>query len=469
MSDYKLLLLGLAGLLIASASDAARLSEDATGQVLLFPQFLAGSGWETTIRIKNTDDERARAVRVVFKEGVNGRPTGAVNIYLTPGDSWEGTVKDVVEGAFRSFQVAEGRLALWEDDSCTFPSRDSLPSVGLMLNDDLLDESFGDVEVPNRTSSGFVEVYEMGTLLPVHAADCAAVSRRFNANGGAWFDSSVETLRNRAIGQPRGGLQGRMSLINVDFGAAFHMDALVIEDFSDRAMHTHPDFSRRPSLMDVNPAVSSRFVERLVGGQIQKVRRDSNWSYPVHAIDALLMTTVARADYHSESFEHRAFLLMSMPTAPYHNDADGFYLEGVERVSAPFSEQASLGQELNAVGPPVEVVATNTEGETFNLMTSGGNSRCEELRGALTGIDLSNIINFTQICSLDEAELRIPGVAIRGEVNFTFSGEIVSDESDVFQGLPVFGNMFQLFRSQNGINSHGWAQALKRTSGAVAN
>ena len=164
--NHKWLCAGLIALLPLTPAGAVRLSEDGTGQVLLFPQFLAGGGWESTLRIRNTDSEFARAVRVVFKDPVNGRPTGAINVYLTPGDAWSATLKDTREDVIRGPLTADGRLAQWDDPSCTFPRKESLPAVGLRLDDSHLDEDFGDVAVPKRTNAGLVEVYEMGILLP---------------------------------------------------------------------------------------------------------------------------------------------------------------------------------------------------------------------------------------------------------------------------------------------------------------
>ena len=126
-------------ILITSGAQAVKLSVDGRGQVLLFPYLVADSNNETSITIRNHDREFAKALRLVVKDPINGRPTLAINIYLKPGDGWSGTFADPNDSGPRT---AVGHLLPWSDESCTFPQLADLPEAGLAFSDSELTEDF---------------------------------------------------------------------------------------------------------------------------------------------------------------------------------------------------------------------------------------------------------------------------------------------------------------------------------------
>ncbi len=450
--------------LACPAATAVRLSLDDSGQVLLFPLFVTGGGFQTIFEVRN-QSESAKALRLVVKDPVNGRPTLALNIYLSPGDSWSSALFSPDPDA--SVANAEAFLAPWQDASCTFPQRASLPPEGLALSDDSFTEDLtGLVSGNSRLALGFAEIYEMGSLSQELAADCQTIAQRWG-DGGSWTtDPGLD------ISPPDGGIEGYAVLVNVQAGRAHQYEALALEDFRTQALHTNPISSRQPSLMDVDPA-QSRVLETVeFGNRTLQVERVSNWSQtPVHAVDALLMATEARTDF-SVAADLRAAALttLNFPTRAYHVDAQEFYLDqGQSRVLAPFQVSLPLAAGESLADNAIALSSIDREGRGFELLPFAGRSNCDLANGAVTTVAMSNTIGFTVPCSYTEAEFRVPSNAAEGQVRYQLSGEIVSDEGHVFSGLPIAGFVIQSISNDfldlgpgvRGVANYGWARALK--------
>ena len=69
----------------ASTAQAVNLSQDGTGEVLLFPYYTVQNGEETLVSIVNTTDY-TKAVKVRFREAYNSREVLDFNLYLSPHD-----------------------------------------------------------------------------------------------------------------------------------------------------------------------------------------------------------------------------------------------------------------------------------------------------------------------------------------------------------------------------------------------
>ena len=68
-----------------------------TSNSLLFPAFFSSTGWESTIRVINTDPNNAIVAKVVFYDGKDSHELKDFNIYLSANDEWMGTIK-IVDG-----------------------------------------------------------------------------------------------------------------------------------------------------------------------------------------------------------------------------------------------------------------------------------------------------------------------------------------------------------------------------------
>lgn len=457
----------LFGLLLAAGltpAGAVELSTDGSGQVLLYPLFLTGSSFQTLFEIRNQSAE-GKALRFVVKDPVNGRPTLSLNIYLTAGDSWSGALFTADLQA--TVDQSTASLAPWNDLSCTFPSRASVPAGGLALSDEFFSEDLSDILAPqSRLALGFVEVYEMGTLSTELAGNCAEIDQRW-AQGGIWT-----TTPGQDLSAPRGGVEGYAIVVNTEQGRAHQYEALALQNFRTEPLHTDPRSSRQPSLMDVFPA-ESRVVQNLVfGNQIVRSERISTWSdFPVHAVDALLMATEARTDFSvSPDFGGITFAALNFPTRTYHVDRQGYFLpQGQDRVLEPFKASLPLAPGETLADNIIAVSIIDREGRGFELQPFAGRANCDLANGAVSIIFKSNTIGFTEPCAYTRAEFRVPSNASEGEVRYQLSGELVSDEGDVYQGLPVAGFVIQSITNANielrpgveGIANYGWARALK--------
>jgi len=95
MRFKNVMLSGVAALAIMSTSANAvvTLENDGTGDYLLFPATYANeSGWNTQLKVVNTNNTHAIVARVVIRNGHDSSELFDFPIYLTPGDVWEGTL-----------------------------------------------------------------------------------------------------------------------------------------------------------------------------------------------------------------------------------------------------------------------------------------------------------------------------------------------------------------------------------------
>ena len=457
----------LATLLTPIQSVAVNISDDSSGQVLILPFYLVGSGFQTIFEIRNQDSERGRAVRLVTKDPINGRPTLSLNIYLKPNDSWSGALVDPSGTA--SINEAAVSLSRWVDESCTFPALSDLPDSGLALSERMLDEDLGDTIVSNRISSGFIEIYEMGAIDADLSADCTAIANRWAT--GPWRAADTEAERGAGVSAPSGSLEAYAVVIDVDSGQSFHFEALVLDDFRRSALHTHPDNARVPNLASVDPA-ESRVLENVqFGNRVIRVERISSWTAnPINAVDAVLMTESARSDYTSSTeINAVASVLLTFPTRAYHTDAADYYQVPGERQLAPFKVHVPLASGESLEQNKLVVRALNRAGHKIEIKATLGARNCDLVNGSMVRVFMTNFINFDYTCDFVRAEFRVLGAAIEGELSFYFNGQIVSDEGHVFHGLPVHGVLRQKLENGfinlpggvRGIASYGWARTLK--------
>ncbi len=91
----------MAGAVQAAAANgcfAVQVEEDGTGDYLIAPVYYAigtgENGWETKLKVVNTNTTNAVVAKVVIREALNSHEIIDFPIYLTPGDVWEGVIKE---------------------------------------------------------------------------------------------------------------------------------------------------------------------------------------------------------------------------------------------------------------------------------------------------------------------------------------------------------------------------------------
>ncbi len=219
------------GLLAATAAPAMYLNPHGSGQLLLFPYYSVNAGQSTLISLVNTS-ERAKLLRVQFREGYNSRDVLNFNLFLAPHDAWTATV----------FSNGSGAALMTRDESCTAPDKRSwaVPFPGGGYQQPFLDYAYtgthGDGAPTSlaRTREGMFEVIEIAELkgapadglIGHHPPDCAPLQ------------SLDLTASSPYLQRPGGGLYGDFAIVDVAEGTLFGGRATAVDDYARFALAT---------------------------------------------------------------------------------------------------------------------------------------------------------------------------------------------------------------------------------------
>jgi hypothetical protein len=310
----------LAGL--AGSANAVVLNPRGSGQVLIYPYYSANAGNDTVVTVASTDV--GKAVRVIFREGENGRSVLEFNVYLKPYDTFSGTV----------FNYNGGAAFLASDASCTFPSLET-GAMWPVLPDGrryapLSNANYsGTADDPGtngleRTREGWVEMIEMGSIVPGSAtsqSNCAAIADAWN--GGYWDRDPKTDLRN-----PTGGLIGTGSIINVARGTIATYAATALDDFrtdpsgtetsSSVVLHARPS----PGTVGLDAALNDPATGRATA-DLQGTSGNARLTYAigVDAVSAVLATRSVVAEFDVEpALGASTSIVLNHPTRHYYTD-----------------------------------------------------------------------------------------------------------------------------------------------------
>ncbi|MEW8628314.1 MAG: hypothetical protein AB2551_21405 [Candidatus Thiodiazotropha sp.] len=140
-----------AAMLMATATagvNAAFVNTDGTGQVALLPYYNVNNNIITNINITNTTD-LYKAVKVRFRESRISADVLDFNIYMSPYDVWNGTIR---------LNAGTGVAnIITEDETCTFPGK-ALLQAGVDFR------NIYDATTDEDLTEGYVEVIEMGVI-----------------------------------------------------------------------------------------------------------------------------------------------------------------------------------------------------------------------------------------------------------------------------------------------------------------
>ena len=275
-------------------AQAVNLSEDGTGNVLIYPYYTvrataAGNTANTYLSVTNTTAS-TKAVKVRFREGRRSREVLDFNVFLSPFDMWTAVVTPTSSGA----QVQT------YDKSCTIPSFYAVGDTDNSGASSPVAFRSAAYAVPvdgagvtlDRTREGYIEVFEMATYLDnsrVHKGSLHSQST------GLPFDCSLFDDTDAAIEakEVRGGLMGMGQLINPGAGASMSYNPVVLDNFYLAGTPSYFDTgSQKP---DMN---SADVVSAVKSGTTLKV---SSWTgsgkFPVDAVSAVLMHNNVMNEY----------------------------------------------------------------------------------------------------------------------------------------------------------------------------
>ncbi|MCU7944916.1 MAG: hypothetical protein KZQ87_19790 [Candidatus Thiodiazotropha sp. (ex Cardiolucina cf. quadrata)] len=287
-------------LTVATTSvNGVHVNSDGAGQIALLPYYTVNNGFITNLTITNTTD-LYKAVKVRFHESRIGADVFDFNVYLSPYDVWNATLR---------LNAATGLPNLiTEDETCTYPDKAQL-QAGIDFSNIYTATTDEDL------TEGYVEIIEMGVLAdgPYNPAEDGDLYAEIDASGSAdgvinavvgdrsivdglhhdatgmpadcsvvvdaWSAGATDeringfesgTLSTEGIAQdgggagapyannmnaglvaPTGGIKVYSIMINLTSGAAFVQQATHIDSYTTVAQHYRPDDqvnSQLPSL-----------------------------------------------------------------------------------------------------------------------------------------------------------------------------------------------------------------------------
>ncbi|MET0010411.1 MAG: hypothetical protein ABW124_21015 [Candidatus Thiodiazotropha sp. 6PLUC9] len=291
-------------LLAATGAKAVHVNTDGAGQIALLPYYNVNNNFITNLTITNTTN-LYKAVKVRFYESRIGADVFDFNVYLTPYDIWNASLR-----LNRSSGLPN---LITEDESCTYPDKSELQS-GIDFNNNYSATSTEDL------TEGYVEIIEMGVIADgrygsavdgdffaeidadgsadgvISSGDRSIVDGLRHDTSGVPFDCSVvvdawnagnadeqingfesgelsttgvaqdpggvnapyaDTI-NAGLVEPTGGIKVYSIMINVASGAAFVQQATHIENYTTVAQHYRPDDPVNSQL----PSLASGDVQR---------------------------------------------------------------------------------------------------------------------------------------------------------------------------------------------------------------
>ncbi len=121
-----------------NATDHVAISPYGKGDVLIFPAYFTGGGWETKLTVINTSLTESVVAKVAFRSMQRGQDLRDIFIYLSPADVWTGSLYE---------NFGEGRPYLFSDDDSVINVVSDWASATNPLNIHLEDACPGDTNM----------------------------------------------------------------------------------------------------------------------------------------------------------------------------------------------------------------------------------------------------------------------------------------------------------------------------------
>lgn len=370
-SLYAAVIAGLGAAAGSMQAGAVNISQDNTGQVLLYPYFTVRGGYVTSLSVVNTSQNHTKVAKVRFLEGKNSAEVLDFNLFLSPRDVWTASVVD----------NGTGGAIFTTDRSCTAPQVNGTaatanPFVNFYYTGQVA-ATFNDNGGSglDRTREGYVEIIEMGVVTNGADLDSSPATPVGNTIAAAVKHNAAGTPANcaavRANGlfavanelrQPVGGLVGNGIIINTTTGTEFAYTPTALANFffdgitgGNADLYSDPG-NLNPDLRNVSPARSDVFVEGTLG--VPAVRTVPDWvaagGVAVDAVSAVIMRSEIINEY-DVSTGFKTDWVITAPTKRYY-------------VQAASAAAALLAPTALTVGP------FNT---TFASATAGGAQSCD--------------------------------------------------------------------------------------------
>lgn len=484
---YTAVLAAVGAMGVAGSASAVQLSQDGTGQVLLYPYYTtrtAGAGdFATYLNVTNTTNS-FKAVKVRFLEGKNSREVLDFNLYLSPFDVWAGAVSKTTDGAKltsvdKSCVTSAGGFAASVAAGSVYPEFVNYAFIGASTTTGITDGSDGEDQSLDRVREGYFEIIEMGTI----TATAITTGLKHNSAGTpancavvGIVDASVGGIGNNYVEAPTGGLIGGASLINVQAGSDYGYDPVALEDFFHPLASNSEDIWANsgnifPDLTKASPLSRVFYYHQAVGAfPANSFTTDTlvtTWgARGVDAVSAVLMrdsvmnsyvldaATLSATDWIVTFPTKRHYVSANAPGSTIANDPNG------TQKLAPFHNFFWTGGSCD----PVSVATYDREEQSFSSSIQSSppkpgqtNNLCWEANVITIKNSTSSIADTnTLLGSKNRLEVAVPSSYEHGWAKLTFGSPLplvglstTSATNESYNGLPVIGFMVQDFLNTN--------------------
>jgi hypothetical protein len=300
---------GLMGSVAVTHGNTLQLSQEGSGEALIFPYYTVRNGTVSFVSLVN-QTVAGKALRLRVRESIGGRPVAEMNVFLSPKDVWTAAIVPAGEGA----------AIISNDKSCTFPAING-KSEGLAFSSAVFaNDAVGLTTVTlDRVREGYLEIIEMATVPNegllgrdiTHVAGTPAC--KLVADPVAVVAPATGAVPLKA---PSGGLVGSMSFINLGDGVSVSYNATALNGFWKTGLNAPvpriaPISAAQP---DLTSGANATITVTDAGNTYV-----STFARSIDAVSALFMATDISGEYAftSDQVLTGAFV-MNFPTKPYY-------------------------------------------------------------------------------------------------------------------------------------------------------
>ncbi len=458
-------------------ASAVHINPQGISDVSLVPYYTVNNNLNTLVTVTNTRNT-AKAVKINFREGLNGYAVLSYNVYLDSFDTWSFALVET-QSTVSGYAGQNSVRHVTSDTSCA-------PFL-LKSGQEFLPFEF--IDGPNdlsRAREGFIEVIEMGELTGEVAgfvsqfnagvpADCGRIIEAWTLDG-IWDEPSGGDVESD-VTEVTGGLMVNADIINVAEGINFSVPVVALDGFfaEGTIAHTSPGDTNL-SLDAAEPKATVVTREK-----VYELDLDSG----IDAVSAVLMADELIAAYALDTvvvgksetvfvqptrrFYFDSETLVSSP--PYGDDIDvGLCSDstygGSEVDVSIFDREAQIENSDVAAGPiPVGFPTPAICGSVFayQLVLPGQDGS----DGSITGSSNTQLFTSPTTAVTESGFHRIDFLATR-----SLSGTDANTNTNVeIMGLPVIGVTFQQFTNaaagQGLLAQYGGTQKVKSTVSVI--
>ncbi len=363
---------------------AVNISDTGVGEALIFPYYTAVNGQITLLSITNRTD-KPKALKVHFREGMNGAPVLSFNLFLAAQDVWTSAIAPTADGA--GIVTADG--------SCTNPKFPTTAITEFRNQGFISDAPL--LRTKDRTREGYLEVFEMAVINPESPL---GKDVSFEGEFSPSRKAACKLVTNQSIAEnradflaPSGGLSGSATIVST-FGSmstgydAIALQALGIQTGATAADSTSPDWTDVTNTTAMLVDGSDPTNPRMIAARFDR---------GVDAVSALFMNSALSGEYAYTNVlgtdwivtmpTKRLYVNSGAPLGPFKAAWDGLSGKGVAETEISLTSFTREAKEAGKSGicgvpPPSSPPAINWSTGVFKFLSSESSASALSARNA---------------------------------------------------------------------------------------